>query len=84
MTAPAQQANGGQLRRGEFLLPLRQQIEAACGGMGRNVEIIARSPTDLEVRVQVQNKTEGSLLAKRILAMPELAPYRVILAITWQ
>jgi hypothetical protein len=56
---------------------LRARIEQACAGKGRDLEVYARGPGSLLVRVKVAKAADAELVANRISQVPELAPYRV-------
>jgi hypothetical protein len=56
---------------------LRVRIVQACAGAGRNPEVYPRGPTGLLVRVKVRRALDAEVLANRISALPELAPYQV-------
>ena len=52
--------------------------------MGRVLDIKAKSSTDLEIQVKVRNQEAAKHLGRKILTMPELQPYHVDLAVSWQ
>jgi hypothetical protein len=56
---------------------LRVRVVQACAGAGRNPEVYPRGPTGLLVRVKVRRALDAEVLANRISALPELAPYQV-------
>jgi hypothetical protein len=60
-----------------FYSRLRTRIEQACAGKGRDLEVYARGPASLLVRVKVAKAADAELVANRISQLPELAPYRV-------
>lgn len=58
---------------------LRQRIADVCGKPSRDVEVHARSETDLSVRVKANSTLEGEELSQRIFHLPELGPCQVSL-----
>jgi osmotically-inducible protein OsmY len=60
---------------------MKECIEKACAGKGRNVEVTVRSANSLMVRLKARNTTEGASLSKKILDLPELGPYQVNLEV---
>jgi hypothetical protein len=57
---------------------LRAGIERACAGRGRDVEVYARGPASLLVRVKVRQAADAKYVADRISELPELGPYQVL------
>jgi hypothetical protein len=60
------------------LAALKANIERVCQGWGRDVEVHARGPASLLVRVKVRQDGDASFLAYRISQLPELRPYQVL------
>jgi hypothetical protein len=60
-----------------FYSRLRSRIEQACAGKGHDLEVYARGPDSLLVRVKVAKAADAEQVANRISQLPELAPYRV-------
>jgi len=58
---------------------LKDRIQSICGNVGKNVELHASTGNRLTIRVQCATREEGERLSKRILEMPQLAPYEVSL-----
>jgi hypothetical protein len=60
------------------LVALRSSIERACYGRGYNLEVYARGPASLLVRVKVRQAADAEYLANRISQLPELRPYQIL------
>lgn len=58
---------------------LKQRIETACGGAARNVAVTVVSAGELQVSARVRTEADGQQVGRKILQLPELAPYRVAL-----
>jgi hypothetical protein len=56
---------------------IRFGIERVCAGRGHDVDVAARGPTSLMVRLKVRHPADAEYLANAISRMPELAPYQV-------
>jgi hypothetical protein len=59
---------------------IKQHVEAVCGKAARDVEVNVQPNNRLVVQMKVHSKEEGEQLGQRIMALPELAPYQVDLA----
>ena len=60
-------------------LPLvRAIVDQACAGRARDVEVIARGPSSLMVRLKVRQAADAEYLANTISRLPELGPYQVL------
>jgi len=62
----------------ETLTTLKAGIERVCVGKASGLEVYARGPTSLLVRLKVRQASDAPLLANRISQMPELGPYQVL------
>jgi hypothetical protein len=67
-----------------MVAPLKQRVLATCGRAARDVEVIARSDTNLVIRLKVQDVPTGERVGPQILAIPELEPYQVDLEVQIQ
>jgi hypothetical protein len=56
---------------------LKPRVKAVCGSAATEVFLFARSADNILVRFCVRDTAEGARLAAKVLAMPELAPYRI-------
>jgi len=61
---------------------LKQRVEAVCGKAASDVEVNVQPNKRLVVQMKARTKDEGEQLGLRIMALPELAPYQVDLAIS--
>jgi hypothetical protein len=57
---------------------LRTNIEHACTGKGRNLEMYSRGPNSLLIRVTVSKSADAEALANSISQIRELAPYEIV------
>lgn len=62
-----------------FETHMQQRIAAACGKAPAEVEVVARSQTDLTVRIKARDQHEGEAVASAVFQMPELVPCKVAL-----
>jgi hypothetical protein len=58
---------------------LRQQIQATCGALAKNIEVVADSERSFTIRAKARTIEEGEKLSEKIFSMPELGPYQVSL-----
>lgn len=63
------------------LAQLRSRIEAACAGVGRDVEIVSQSGNALKIQLKVSEAIDAPKVSEKILNLPELAPYEVSLEV---
>jgi hypothetical protein len=81
---PAPSANAASQRPAQTAAPaptlasLKASIERVCVGRGRDLEVIARAPGNLLVRVKVRQTGDADYLAHRISELPELGPYKIL------
>jgi hypothetical protein len=58
---------------------IKEKIEKLSGGQAHNVRVIFGANASLWVSMKVPSTAVGEGLARRVLDMPELTPYRVSL-----
>jgi osmotically-inducible protein OsmY len=58
---------------------LKKSIEATCGAAGKDVTVAQTVGNSLEVHIKVRNNEDANHLGTKIMAMPELMPYQVLL-----
>jgi hypothetical protein len=78
---PAAPPKAGSSISPAFLAHVKQRVESACAGGATGVEVIPQSGTDLTVRLKARSKAEAQVLARRVMQIPELGPYRVTLEV---
>jgi hypothetical protein len=61
---------------------LKDYIRTACGGLAEGLEITLHPGNRLQVHFRVKNDADVESLGRKIMDLPELAPYRVSLDIT--
>jgi hypothetical protein len=61
---------------------LKDYIRTACGGLAERLEITLHPGNRLQVHFRVKNDADVESLGRKIMDLPELAPYRVSLDIT--
>ena len=60
-------------------LLMKQRVQALVGAQARDVEVTVRSGKDLDVSLKVTSAAIGRKLEPQIRALPELAPYHVVI-----
>lgn len=63
---------------------IRQRIETAFRGSVRDVMVQAKSEKELQIRLSVVRASDGPAIGRKIMNLPELAPYKVDLQIPVQ
>jgi hypothetical protein len=61
---------------------LIQQIEKAGCGRLKDVEVVVVNPKAVVVRFRAASEIEGTQMARTVLRLPELVPYKVNLSVT--
>lgn len=60
---------------------LKDRVSLTCGTEGRDLEVVLRSTTHMTVDLKARDAQAAQHLSRKILAMPELEPYRVTLKV---
>jgi hypothetical protein len=77
----AEPTRSGSVTPDQIRYQLIQQIEKAGRGRLKDLEVVVVNPKAVVVRFKANNDIEGTQLARTVLRLPELVPYKVNLSV---
>ena len=68
----------------QLQIQILKRIEETCGGAARDLRVQSAGDNQCTILCKVRNKTEGQEIGRKIMNLPELAPYKVDLQVQVQ